>query len=248
MPLKIEPEEPKILTTAHEQLVKQEIKSSSNLCHCDLCGAKFQRKNILRHIHFCKRQPQRNTSKSRPKNRFICFNCKTSFVSKQKLVEHADTHEEQLRVPYIKTDGKKRPFECSHCPWKFQSLKFRNDHVQRIHISKLIELCRGWRWWIIFFAEDRPFECDYPNCGKYFKTINEAKDHSKSVHITERPHACSNCTKSFKLIHHLKEHIIRVHEKPKERKVPCQLCKSMFYNKLDLKVHQKRSHMKKWLF
>lgn len=156
------------------------------------------------------------------------------------------TDEGKLKIPYPydERQSEERPFKCNICPWRFKSKSVLKSHLAYIHSGNFWNLIVQKPSVSCFrnFADDRPFKCNFPSCGRRYKVSPALKDHQRSVHIEERKECCRKCPKKFKLIHQLKEHILRVHEKPKERKFVCVLCQKKFFNNLDLKVHHKRSH------
>lgn len=116
----------------------------------------------------------------------------------------------------------------------------------------------------------RPFQCNYANCPKKFKTIYALKDHSR-VHTGERPFLCTyeGCMKRFadrsnlskhKKIHKgikryycsnpncgrgflLKSDFLRhatVHSKMKN--FSCRLCRKYFKRKDNLRRHFRQVH------
>ena len=55
---------------------------------------------------------------------------------------------------------------------------------------------------------DRPYKCEYPDCGKAFATGYGLKSHTR-VHTGEKPYLCTDegCTKAFKTSGDLQKHL-----------------------------------------
>ena len=63
---------------------------------------------------------------------------------------------------------------------------------------------------------ERPFVCDWTECGKRYKTRKHLNEHKRIVHLNERRYECdyNNCRKEFFSESHLTEHK-RIHSEEK---------------------------------
>merc|ERR1719383_36150 len=66
-------------------------------------------------------------------------------------------------VSHVKRLHGEKKFQCGHCGLKFGLQSQLNTHVARDH-------------------EGRNFPCEFPDCGKVYKTKNAMKSHVSSVH------------------------------------------------------------------
>ncbi|KAG6333160.1 hypothetical protein ID866_5927 [Astraeus odoratus] len=59
----------------------------------------------------------------------------------------------------------------------------------------------------------RDWKCDYPDCGKDFKSKRALTTHNNVIHLGQRNHACPhpNCNSAFGYKHLLERHLTKIH-------------------------------------
>lgn len=87
-------------------------------------------------------------------------------------------------VIHMKTHSCK--FVCEFCRQSFKTDQILQSHVAKYH-SRL--------------DEDRPFVCDFPECGAKFKRAAHLQSHRTFRHLTEKKFACSHCDMTFHFHH-----------------------------------------------
>ena len=117
---------------------------------------------------------------------------------------------------------------CPHCPGKtFASASSLACHL-KAHICPLqCELCgfatytKGRLQRHIFqhhtAEEDKPFQCDFPNCKKGFATASNLAEH-QNIHTNSRPFKCKLCTADFNSKGNMHAHIRQSHKGIKRKK------------------------------
>ena len=109
---------------------------------------------------------------------------------------------------------------CKICNKLFSSIRSLKKHIKTIHDN------------------NRPFECDYPNCGKKFEDISKLSAH-KRTHTGVKPFVCEICHKSFNEKGNLKTHL-KFHSKIRPFK--CPQCIKSYKSNNHLKEHIKNEH------
>ncbi|KAJ9594206.1 hypothetical protein L9F63_014366, partial [Diploptera punctata] len=137
--------------------------------------------------------------------KFKCSECESTFVQRDRLMQHFRVHtlqEIECMICGHKTKHKtalrrhmlihtgERPFECEFCGGKFADRSTLVNH-RRIHTG------------------ERPFSCK--ECGKTFARIVHLQAHLRS-HSNERPFPCHLCPSSFKTKAHLVKHLSSIHK------------------------------------
>ncbi|KAL4071237.1 hypothetical protein V8B97DRAFT_436074 [Scleroderma yunnanense] len=59
----------------------------------------------------------------------------------------------------------------------------------------------------------RDWKCDYPNCGKDFKSKRSLTTHNNIIHLGQRNHVCPHlhCNSAFGYKHLLQRHLVKIH-------------------------------------
>lgn len=65
----------------------------------------------------------------------------------------------------------------------------------------------------------RDWKCDYPNCGKDFKSKRALTTHHKVIHLDQRNHVCPHphCDSAFGYKHLLERHLAKIHSLQRAR-------------------------------
>ena len=88
------------------------------------------------------------------------------------------------------------------------------------------------------------FSCDFENCDKYFRELQDKEVHMARVHTGVMGHQCDQCIRAFASAKKLRIHIRNAHE-VSDDPVICQECGESFKNKEKLRVHWNQKHTKK---
>lgn len=83
-------------------------------------------------------------------------------------------------------------FVCDLCKQKFRTEESCQAHIRNAHPAA---------------DEDRPFVCDYPDCGAKFKRATHLQSHRSYIHLAVRKFACTLCGMSFHNNHGYKVHM-----------------------------------------
>jgi uncharacterized Zn-finger protein len=103
------------------------------------------------------------TLRTKRQKPFQCLICSKTLSSKDNLRSHIETvHEKKTR------------FTCPHCPKAFYYKHTLQDHISS-HTFTNDDTTNSYR----------PFECDVDNCGKFFKTKGQLKQHQRVVHLSD---------------------------------------------------------------
>lgn len=76
-------------------------------------------------------------------------------------------------------------------------------------------------WWtrtghLRSHAEEKPYQCKWPGCGKGFARQHDCKRHEQ-LHLNIRPYPCEGCKKNFARMDALNRH-------RESRFLPCHTC------------------------
>ena len=162
---------------------------------------------------------------------FICPMCNKSYLDKDSLARHVQTHsnfpcpvcgktystKSNLQT-HMKKHSDERLFCCNVCDKSFTSASLLKAHM-RIH------------------SGEKPFTC--PTCGVAFAKNIHLKRHL-SIHTGIKPHECHICSKRFSRSDHLKRHIQSIHTQ--DRPHICSICSKDFVRKYELNKHMKQCH------
>ncbi|XP_077492434.1 uncharacterized protein LOC144103644 [Amblyomma americanum] len=161
-----------------------------------------------------------------------CTDCRKTFTSRSKLVEHLRVHTGD------------RPYQCNDCGSSFAQKTNLNTH-QRTHTGDRPYQCNDCGSSFTQKASlkthqrthtgDRPYQCN--NCGSSFAQKTNLKVHQRT-HTGVHPYCCDHCGNSFTrqsdLVRHQRTHT-------GERPYHCDHCSSTFAQKRNL-VHHIRTH------
>ena len=136
---------------------------------------------------------------------------------------------------HINMEHKNKKLKCEECPKSFQCRQSLDYHRQTAH-SMIIP---------------SSYDCDI--CEKGFVTKVGLSNHKKFTHTDDCEQLqCEQCEANFKHQKYLNAHMLNVHglDKKKEdywQDIPknffqCEICKTRFIRKGDLKVHFKSKH------
>jgi uncharacterized Zn-finger protein len=87
---------------------------------------------------------------------------------------------------------------------------------------------------------EKPFKCLFPNCNKSFTQQGNLKKHEK-IHLGNKNYICNICEKKFSANYNLKIHY-RSHINEKPFKCTFSNCNKSFYDKGNLKYHERTVH------
>ncbi|KAJ8943265.1 hypothetical protein NQ318_017283 [Aromia moschata] len=137
----------------------------------------------------------------------------------------------------------KRPYKCENCPKSF-AIKSDLTMHKKIHNSKhkCSFCCKTFsvpsklQRHIRIHMNNKPFACNFPNCGKAFSDKRNLDGH-KFSHLTEKNYSCGVCNKMFKSATRLKRH-----SKCHNTTVlySCELCSKKYKYKSNLVSHIKK--------
>lgn len=163
--------------------------------------------------------------------KFICPVCGKSYLDKDSLSRHYETHshfpcnvcgktystKSNLHT-HMKKHSDDKTYSCNTCDKTFTSPSVLKTHL-RTHTG------------------EKPFIC--PTCGVAFAKNIHLKRHL-SIHTGIKPHECKVCNKRFSRSDHLKRHVQSIHTQ--DRPHICSLCGKDFVRKYELNKHMKQSH------
>lgn len=163
--------------------------------------------------------------------KFICPVCGKSYLDKDSLSRHYETHshfpckvcgktystKSNLHT-HMKKHSDDKTYSCNTCDKTFTSPSVLKTHL-RTH------------------SGEKPFIC--PTCGVAFAKNIHLKRHL-SIHTGIKPHECKVCNKRFSRSDHLKRHVQSIHTQ--DRPHICSLCGKDFVRKYELNKHMKQSH------
>ena len=137
------------------------------------------------------------------------------------------------RNKHIKLAHGSSPFQCDHCPSKFQSKQAKEYHENVQHFD---------------VHEDETCAL----CGKTFSGKVCLKNHQKYVHSGDKDHECVICDVKFKQKKDMRTHVLNVHGfnmsksmygNPEEQeRYECDMCDSSYKQKKDLNHHKRQKH------
>lgn len=142
-----------------------------------------------------------------------------------------------MDIVKIDIDLENEPLKVSKAQW---FLKYSFNKELKIILERCDNKAKNYN-----ITQEREFRCTVDHCNKSFISSHLLEQHIKMVHDIENKSfwsLCNNCQKYVKnWEHHLLECSGRV-----ERKFPCSFigCKSVFFTKQTLKIHQKYVHEK----
>jgi hypothetical protein len=156
---------------------------------------------------------QTKSKKTQNPNRkvFQCHICSKSFARKSNFQVHIEAVHE-----------KKKRFKCSQCSKEFYSKQHLQIHMATHEFSNDDTS-----------NSNRPFRCDYNNCGKFYKSEKCLREHKK-IHDSNRI-KCPKCSKDFSSTKNLRLHIQEVHDK--KTRFECDFCPKVFFSRNSIGLH-----------
>jgi hypothetical protein len=141
----------------------------SNHLKCSECNNRFKcHKKLQTHLN------KHEADQSFRNGFYYCRLCDKQCLTRARLIAHKQTHF--------------MDFECDYCGKRFTKYEFMQKHVvQHVYgrplkdpndvrgkivcplCSKLVPKDRVKRHNFIFHSDERPYKCEYPDCGKTFK-------------------------------------------------------------------------------
>ncbi|CRK95899.1 CLUMA_CG009345, isoform A [Clunio marinus] len=191
---------------------------------------------VIKNNHIIKRRRKKYL-----KNKFQCDICGKLMKTRTGIVDHMNTHKEfrtkdfqcqicgnsyfnknGLRYHILKNHEKPKHLTCSLC-----SRTFRTEEGLKNHKS-------------------RPHRLPCEVCGKMILN-NELKRHLKIVHFKIKPYQCDNCGKKFSRKQPLIKHL-NTHKVYRTKDFHCQICRTSFFDKHELRrhilnIHEKPKHL-----
>ncbi|XP_063705346.1 zinc finger protein pita-like [Culicoides brevitarsis] len=161
---------------------------------------------------------------------FSCDFCSKTYMIKQQLELHLETH------------FKERKFTCEKCQNKYLS---KNDLVKHLqtHASERQHVCvvcdRSFarsgilKRHLLQHEEHLTFVCK--KCPEKFVTDADLQKHVEFVHNKPRPFPCKLCDKSFAFKQGLERHM-PVHD-PSQKPHVCEICNESFHTASKLQQH-----------
>ncbi|XP_052868426.1 zinc finger protein OZF-like [Anopheles cruzii] len=140
----------------------------------------------------------------------------------------------------LKSQSKKRKYDCSHCSSSFANLSSLKVHIrthtgERPYVCKVCDKTFTSSKTLLQHSKihnkDQQHQCPY--CPSMFAQSYNLKVHIRA-HMGERPYVCKVCHKAFRSPHSLLEHS-KIHNK--EQHHQCPHCSSRFPWLASLKVH-----------
>lgn len=148
---------------------------------------------------------------------YACSFCGSKFLTQEKVIQHEQNKHSQETV-------EDRPFKCleKNCGYSFKNINHLRSHQQAIHIhqEKALECnqChkkfgRRAHYTVHIRQHNASFPCNYENCERTFKKLNNLKNHFLSVHGISEIYLCNfeNCRIRFRMLSELKSHCENEH-------------------------------------
>ncbi|CAG2166473.1 unnamed protein product [Oppiella nova] len=214
-------------------------------CEYDGCDKAFKTNSTLK-IHCQRHSPQNYI--------FHCSadGCERRYPTSRELTAHSVTHS---TTPSVKCD-------YTNCGQMFSSVYYLYKHHTAAHnrkpcVRRIIRRRCDWpgcEWegrggdmkgHKRLHTGDKPYACEWPDCGKRFRKNLQLKDH-QNVHNNVKPYECHWPDKQEfnELTQELSERNVSYGFDPRtnEYKCPKSGCNKCFYNHISAINHIKRSH------
>lgn len=166
-----------------------------------------------------------------PSKSFSCPHCDKKFKRRVTLNAHIAVH------------TKIRPYICDICK-KTYAIKCDLTNHMKVHTGRnKCKFCSSsfpapskLQRHLRTHTKDRPFVCDFKNCGKSFSDKRNLDGH-KSLHTDEFNFSCKDCGKAFRTKNRLKQH-----GKAHIATTPyvCEICSKAYKYKSTLIFHLKK--------
>lgn len=143
---------------------------------------------------------------------FACSFCGSKFLTHEKALKHEQSKHSQETI-------KDRPFKCleEDCGYSFKNINHLRSHQQAIHVQQEKELqCNqcdkkfGLRAHLTIHIRQHnaSFPCNFEDCERVFKKLNNLKDHFIRDHGISEIYLCpfEDCGVRFKMLSQLKSH------------------------------------------
>lgn len=149
---------------------------------------------------------------------FSCGFCGSKFLTQEKVLQHEQKKHSQ-------ETGNDRPFKCQidDCGCSFKNINHLRSHQQAIHLQ----------------GHEKEFECN--ECGKKFGLRAHLTVHIRS-HYSLFPCNYEDCDRSFKKLNNLKNHFIRDHGISELYLCNVENCGERFKMLSQLKNHSENDH------
>ncbi|KAK9887731.1 hypothetical protein WA026_000048 [Henosepilachna vigintioctopunctata] len=164
------------------------------------------------------------------KKQFKCPYCERVFVRRISLNSHIALH------------TKAKPFSCTTCGKSFPvkseltiHKRIHSDQYQCTICLKTFIVPSKLERHIRTHTKERPFKCNYENCGKSFSDQSNLAEH-ENTHLKTKNFKCTKCERCFKTKSQLKSHKL-THISGVS--YTCDICKKSYKYKTNLIFHIK---------
>ena len=130
---------------------------------------------------------------------------------------------------------------CDRCHEAFPTKLFLRRHKLDHHWAELKAQDMLYKERKAGVFRIKNFSCDFENCDKYFRELQDKEVHMARKHTGVMGHQCDQCARAFPSAKMLRCHIRSAHE-VSDDPVICQECGESFRNKEKLRTHWSAKH------
>lgn len=223
-------------------------KQNSEEVTCDVCGQTMKHKSYAAHkrLHFLELH-----------GNIVC-SCGQKFGREIEFYEHkyeevagheSESHsaESDNTLPKHDTDyfeKSDRYMPCDRCHEAFPTKFLLRRHKLDNHWAELKAQDMLYKERKAGVFRIKKYSCDFENCDKYFRELQDKEVHMARKHTGVMGHQCDQCARAFPSAKMLRCHIRSSHE-VSDDPVICQECGESFRNKEKLRMHWSHKHTKK---
>lgn len=210
-----------------EHVKANHLDKETNCSSCEVCGRAFTDER--------KKEKHRETHSKRQ-----CSICNKIFVSQKYYNSHLQRHMTRFKLTHRKARE-----TCSFCESECLTKNKLSVHVNKVHLQikpYSCDMCERKFYTKFNLTNHKKLhslkskeKCEF--CGANMKCRRDLVIHVRR-HMGFRPHACFLCIEAFYSERELNCHMNKLHG----GKVICNICKTVFLKKSELKFHNRTSH------